>query len=49
MPKDYRDLEDDLAETIRQCCPCESDKQEALRYFKAVTVNEMIEQALKEQ
>ncbi len=48
MAKDHTDLEDDLIEAIQACCPTESDKSEALHYFHNVTVNEMIEQALKE-
>ncbi len=48
MAKDYADLEDALIEAIQGCCPTERDKQEALRYFSQVTVNQMIEQAFKE-
>jgi hypothetical protein len=48
MAKDWRDLEDDLVETIRQCCTTEQDKKEALRYFQGVSVVGMIEEALME-
>ena len=48
MAKDHTDLEDEIVGAIQACCPTESDKSEALRYFRNVTVNEMIEQALKE-
>ncbi len=46
MAKDHSDLEDELVEAIQTCCRTEEDKAEALRYFRGVTVNKMIEEAV---
>ncbi len=45
--KTYKDLEERLVDVIQECCPTDNDKEAALAYFRNVTVNEMIKEALE--
>lgn len=38
-------LEDEIIAAIERCCVTKHDKEEALRYFEGITVNEMIEES----
>ncbi len=45
---DHTDLEDKIIDAIHDCCPTETDKTAALKYFDRITVNSMIEEALED-
>lgn len=44
----HKDLEDEIMEAIRNCCPTEADAEKAKRYFYSVLVNDMIDEALED-
>jgi len=44
---DHTNLEDEITEAIRRCCPTEYDTEKAKRYFYSVLVNDLIDEALE--
>lgn len=44
---DYTNLEDEMVEAIQRCCSTDSDKENALRYFKDCLINDLINEALE--
>jgi len=44
----WRDLEGELHEAIQRCCQTEEDVEGARKYFAQSTVDDLIDDALKE-
>jgi len=49
MKKDWRDLEDDLINTIQNCLRTLKDKEKAMEYFNGTTIVELINDAVSDE